>query len=258
MNEIRIFENEKFGKIRTTLIEDEPWFVAADVCGALEIGNPSQAISRLDEDEKVTLTTDEGHFGKLGGAQMLNVVSEAGLYSLILRSRKPEAKIFKRWITHEVIPSIRKYGVYATEEVLDKMINSPEFGIKLLTSLKEEREKRKALENIVEVQGGQLEEQKPLVEFANRVFDTEHLISVGEMAKLLRDKGFNVGRNKFFKYLRDNKVLMENNIPYQKYIDAGYFQVRETSNRNGGVFLVTYITGKGQMYLVDKVKSLSK
>lgn len=101
---------------------------------------------------------------------------------------------------------------------------------------------------------GQLEEQKPLVEFANRVSNTDRLISVGEMAKLLKDKGFNVGRNKFFEYLRNNKILMGNNVPYQKYIDAGYFQVRETSNRNGGVFLTTYVTGKGQMYLSNKFK----
>lgn len=119
----------------------------------------------------------------------------------------------------------------------------------------------KEIESVKQVNSAlmsQLEEQAPKVEFADKVSNTDKLISVGEMAKLLRDKGFNVGRNKFFKYLRDNKVLMENNIPYQKYIDAGYFQVRETSNRNGGVFLVTYITGKGQMYLVDRVKSLSK
>lgn len=256
MNEIKIFENEKFGKVRTTLIENEPWFVAADVCKALEIGNPSQAIARLDEDEKEnTLISNEGI---TRGNPNMTVVNEAGLYTLILSSRKPEAKTFKRWITHDVIPSIRKHGIYATEEVLDKMIDSPEFGIKLLTSLKEEREKRKALENVVEVQGNQLEEQKSLVEFANRVSNTDRLISVGEMAKLLKDKGFNVGRNKFFEYLRDNKILMGNNVPYQKYIDAGYFHVRETSNRNGGVFLTTYVTGKGQMYLVDKVKNLSK
>lgn len=119
----------------------------------------------------------------------------------------------------------------------------------------------KEIESVKQVNSvlmSQLEEQAPKVEFADKVSNTDKLISVGEMAKLLRDKGFNVGRNKFFKYLRDNKVLMENNIPYQKYIDAEYFRVRETSNLNGGVSLVTYITGKGQMYLVDKVKSLSK
>ena len=253
MNDIKIFENEKFGSVRVVERDGEPWFVANDVLRVLEVSNSKDALRGLDDDEKSGVDIIDPH----GREQTTNCVSEAGLYSIILRSRKPEAKTFKRWITHDVIPSIRKHGIYATEEVLDKMIDSPEFGIKLLTSLKEEREKRKALENVVEVQGNQLEEQKPLVEFANRVSNTDRLISVGEMAKLLKDKGFNVGRNKFFEYLRDNKILMGNNVPYQKYIDAGYFHVRETSNRNGGVFLTTYVTGKGQMYLVDKVKNLS-
>lgn len=254
MDDIKIFENEKFGSVRVIERDGEPWFVANDVFRVLEVSNSKDALRGLDDDEKSGVDIIDPH----GREQITNCVSEAGLYSIILRSRKPEAKTFKRWITHEVIPSIRKHGLYATEEVLDKMIDSPEFGIKLLTSLKEEREKRKALESVVEVQGNQLEEQKPLVEFANRVSNTDRLISVGEMAKLLKDKGFNVGRNKFFGYLRENKILMGNNVPYQKYIDAGYFHVRETSNRNGGVFLTTYVTGKGQMYLVDKVKNLSK
>lgn len=254
MNDIKIFENEKFGSVRVVERDGEPWFVANDVLRVLEVSNSKDALRGLDDDEKSGVDIIDPH----GREQTTNCVSEAGLYSIILRSRKPEAKTFKRWITHDVIPSIRKHGIYATEEVLDKMIDSPEFGIKLLTSLKEEREKRKALESVVEVQGNQLEEQKPLVEFANRVSNTDRLISVGEMAKLLKDKGFNVGRNKFFEYLRNNNILMGNNVPYQKYIDAGYFQVRETSNRNGEVFLTTYVTGKGQMYLVDKVKNLSK
>lgn len=117
-NQVRVFENTEFGKVRTIVKDGEPWFVAVDVCNALDIGNPSQAISRLDDDEKVTLTTNEGHSGKLGGAQMLNVISEAGLYSLILKSRKPEAKAFKRWITHEVIPTIRKTGGYVANDDL--------------------------------------------------------------------------------------------------------------------------------------------
>ena len=101
-NKIEVFKNEQFGEVRTILIGSELWFVAVDVCNALDIGNPSQAISRLDDDEKVTLTTNEGHSGKLGGAQMLNVISEAGLYSLILKSRKPEAKA--------LIPSARQHS----------------------------------------------------------------------------------------------------------------------------------------------------
>lgn len=115
MNEMQIFESDRFGQFRTTTIDGEPWFVAADVCRALEIGNPSQALTKLDDDEKMTLTSNEGHSGQRGGAQSMNVVNEPGLYTLVLGSRKPEAKAFKRWITHEVLPSIRKTGAYATD-----------------------------------------------------------------------------------------------------------------------------------------------
>ena len=112
-NELTIFENTQFGKIRSLLIEGEPWFVAADVCRALEIGNPSDAIKRLDSDEVMTLDLNEGHSGTRGGAQKLNLVNEPGMYALVLGSRKPSAKAFKRWIAHDVIPSIRKTGMYS-------------------------------------------------------------------------------------------------------------------------------------------------
>lgn len=114
MNEIQIFERAEFGQIRTTTIDDEPWFVAADVCRALELNNVSRAVDRLDDDEKMTLTSSEGHSGQRGGAQSMNMVNEPGLYTLVLGSRKPEAKAFKRWITHEVLPAIRRTGAYAT------------------------------------------------------------------------------------------------------------------------------------------------
>lgn len=114
-NEAQTFVSEKFGSVRVMTINNEPWFVAADVCKALEIGNPTMALSRLDEDEKMTLSLTEGHSGVRGGAQMANVVNEPGLYTLVLGSRKPEAKEFKRWITHEVIPTIRKTGGYIAD-----------------------------------------------------------------------------------------------------------------------------------------------
>ena len=114
-NEAQTFVSEKFGSVRVMIINNEPWFVAADVCKALEIGNPTMALSRLDEDEKMTLSLTEGHSGVRGGAQMANVVNEPGLYTLVLGSRKPEAKEFKRWITHEVIPTIRKTGGYIAD-----------------------------------------------------------------------------------------------------------------------------------------------
>lgn len=127
-NQIQLFKNEQFGDVRTVLQNGEPWFVAADVCKALEIGNPSQALSNLDEDEKMTLTNNEGHSGQRGGAQMMSIINEPGLYSLVIRSRKPEAKAFRRWITHEVIPSIRKHGLYAADELLA----NPDLFIKVL------------------------------------------------------------------------------------------------------------------------------
>ena len=118
-NKIEVFKNEQFGEIRTALIENEPWFVAVDVCRALEIGNSSQAISRLDADEKmITLISNEGN--KRGNPNM-TVVNEPGLYTLILSSRKPEAKAFKRWITHDVIPMIRKTGGYMTDSLLERI-----------------------------------------------------------------------------------------------------------------------------------------
>lgn len=115
MNEVAVFENEQFGTVRTVFVENEPWFVATDVCRALEIRNNRDALKRLDDDEKMTVALTDSHSGQRGGAQSMTVVNEPGLYSLVLGSRKPEAKVFKRWITHEVIPSIRKTGSYSVK-----------------------------------------------------------------------------------------------------------------------------------------------
>lgn len=134
MNELQIFTNEQFGSVRIITIEGEPWFVAADVCKALELSNPTVTVSRLDEDERAKF-----NLGRQGEAAIVN---EYGLYNLVLGSRKSEAKVFKRWITHDVIPSIRKHGMYATEELLE----NPDIAIAAFQALKEERAARKALE----------------------------------------------------------------------------------------------------------------
>ena len=143
-NKIEVFKNEQFGEIRTALIENEPWFVAVDVCRALEIGNSSQAISRLDADEKmITLISNEGN--KRGNPNM-TVVNEPGLYTLILSSRKPEAKAFKRWITHDVIPMIRKTGCYMTDSVLERIRKDPTFTYTLAKAMLREKDRADALE----------------------------------------------------------------------------------------------------------------
>lgn len=137
MGELKIFENPKFGKVRVVERDGEPWFVAADVCRALDISNSRDAVGRLDEDEKGVVSTDTP-----GGKQEMSAVNEAGLYNLTLGSRKPEAKAFKRWVTHEVIPSIRKHGAYMTPETIEEAMLNPDFIIKLATNLKKEREAR--------------------------------------------------------------------------------------------------------------------
>lgn len=119
-NKLMIFENEAFGKVRTLNLNGEPWFVAADVCKALELGNPSMTVERLDDDEKGISTIDT-----LGGKQRMAIINEPGLYSLVITSRKPEAKAFKRWITHEVIPAIRKHGVYITDREAQAVRRAP-------------------------------------------------------------------------------------------------------------------------------------
>lgn len=141
INGFDIFNSDDFGSVRVIMRDNEPWFVVVDVCKALDIGNPTQAIDRLDEDEKMTLISNESHSGKRGGAQPMNVVNESGLYTLVLGSRKPEAKAFKRWITHDIIPSIRKHGAFITDELL----NDPAKWAKVLEALAAERLKTKQL-----------------------------------------------------------------------------------------------------------------
>ena len=141
MNMLKVFEKAEFGRVRVVECEGEPWFVAKDVCECLELTDVSKTISLLDDDEKGT-----NSIRTPGGEQQMLVVSEPGLYSLILRSRKPEAKAFKRWIIHEVVPSIRKRGLYATEAVMDRILDDPDFGISLLQQYKFEREQRKLVE----------------------------------------------------------------------------------------------------------------
>ena len=141
MDRLKVFEKAEFGRVRVVECEGEPWFVAKDVCECLELTNTSQTLSYLDDDEKGIISNDTP-----GGKQEMSIISEPGLYSLILRSRKPEAKAFKQWIIHEVVPSIRKRGLYATEAVMDRILDAPDFGISLLQQYKFEREQRKLVE----------------------------------------------------------------------------------------------------------------
>ena len=249
MNELKTFQNPKFGTIRTTTINGEPWFVAVDVCKALDIDNSRQALARLDEDEKNTVILNDGNRGNPNTA----IVNEPGLYALVLSSRKPEAKAFKRWITHEVIPTIRKHGAYMTPEKVEEILLNPDTIIKLATELKEERERTAIL-------NAKIKADKPYTEFGAAIAANSDAILVRDFAKLLHNDGIKMGEKRLYKWLRENGFLMQTapTKPYQKYVDMGWFRVDERSiSTVQGQMIVstTKITGKGQMGLLSALRA---
>lgn len=259
-NNIEIFRNAEFGEIRTVIVDDEPWFVGKDVAEALGYSDATKAVRTHVEKEDKIMGSQNGApsiTDNLGRTQYPTWINESGLYSLILSSKLSSAKEFKHWVTSDVLPSIRKHGAYMTSQTIEEVFKSPDFIIQLATQLKNEQEARKAAENKVEEQQLQLEEQKPKVEFADHVSESENLITMEYMAKLANDEHINVGRNKLFSWLREQKILKFDNVPYQNFIDKGYFKVRESTFRRNNKFFTqqtTYVTGKGQLYIIKKLK----
>ena len=234
-NKIEVFKNEQFGEIRTSLIENEPWFVAVDVCRALEIGNSSQAISRLDADEKmITLISNEGN--KRGNPNM-TVVNEPGLYTLILSSRKSEAKAFKRWITHDVIPMIRKTGCYMTDSVLERIRKDPTFTYTLAKAMLREKDRADALE-------AELNAAKPKADYYDAFINPDDCTNIRTTAKELK-----IPERKFVKFLLNEGYLFRSPsgqlLPYNKKSNEGLFIVRDfvTFRYTGSQ---TYFTPKGK------------
>lgn len=251
MNAIQILEYEQFGQIRITMSEsNEPLFCLADVCRVLDL-IPSKVAQRLDKDvlSKYPLET-------AGGIQQTNFVDEDGLYDVILDSRKPEAKKFRKWVTSEVLPSIRKHGIYMTNETLEKALTSPDFLIRLATNLKEEKQKRIEAEQ-------KIQKDAPKVLFADAVSTSQRSCLVAELAKILQQNGVNIGQNRLFVWMRENGYLCSKgqyyNQPTQKAMELGLFELKQTSiTKPDGVVLVTTttkVTGKGQIYFVEKFLS---
>ncbi|SEB15958.1 Phage antirepressor protein KilAC domain-containing protein [Thalassobacillus cyri] len=220
MNELQKVFNYGEQQVRTVIIDDVVWFIAADVCTVLDIKNSHDAVVRLDADEKATSVIPTQF-----GDKEMNLVNESGLYSLIFRSRKKEAKQFKRWVTHEVLPSIRKNGSYNPQ-----VPQSFSEALRLAADLQEEAERN-----------------RPKVEAHDRFISGENYQTMSIAAKSL-----GTGRNKLFKFLKQKKILMSNNTPYQTYIDRGYFVVKEKPIQMGGQVInkpQTYVTPKGVDYL---------
>ena len=243
-NELEIFTNEEFGQVRTIVINEKPYFCAADIAKALGYAKPNNAISQHC---RATLKQGIPISGKI---QDVNFIPEGDVYRLIIKSKLESAGKFESWVMDEVLPTIRKHGAYMTNEVIEKTLTDPDFLIQLATQLKHEQEARKLAEK-------KIEEQKPLVEFANKVSNTSNVIDMGKMAKLLKDENINIGRNRLFTWLRKNKILMSNNIPYQRYIEGGYFQVKESTYETPygtKTLQTTYVTGKGQIYITEKLR----
>ena len=244
-NAIKIFENAEFGSVRTLVINGEPYFVGKDVAEILGYANTSKAlIDHVDDEDKLNNETLSS-LGQRGGW----LINESGLYSLILSSKLPNAKKFKRWVTSEILPAIRKTGSYSIQSKPDSYtIEDPAARARRWA---EEYEEKKALE-------AKIEEQKPLVEYAEHIQASKDVIDMKSMAKLASKNGIKIGRNKLFSFLRDRKILDRENIPYANYMDKEWFQVVESpyTFNNGDVKIIrtTLVSPKGQIGIIRQLK----
>jgi anti-repressor protein len=249
MNEPQQF-NFHGQQVRTVLVDHEPRFVGKDVAEVLGYANTRDALTRhVDEEDKGVsgITTPFGE-------QTMTIINESGLYSLVLSSKLPSAKEFKHWVTHEVLPTIRKHGAYMTPETIEKTLTNPDFIIKLATELKDEQARTAALTADNEV-------MKPKALFADAVSTSHTTILVGELAKLLRQNGVDIGQNRLFQTLRNQGFLISRkgtdwNMPTQRSMDRKLFRVKETAiSRSDGTVSISKtvkVTGKGQQYFINR------
>ena len=256
MNNLKVFNFES-NEVRTLLIDNEPWFIGKEVTEILGYSNTRDAINKhVDEEDKTVILKSQNATLEIPN-RGLTIVNESGLYSLILSSKLPSAKRFKKFVTSEVLPSLRKHGMYATEETIDKILSNPDFGIRLLSELKEEREKSKSLK----IENDQL---KPKALFADTVSASDTSILIGQLAKLLKQNGNDIGQNRLFKILRKDGYLGKSgenyNLPTQKSMNLKVMEIKErTVNNSDGSVRITktpMITGKGQVYFVNRYKEI--
>lgn len=242
MNKLQVFNFESH-EVRSLLLNNEPWFVGKDVAEALGYSKARNAIAtHIDSEDK----KDAPIQGTLGGVQEMTVINESGLYSLVLSSKLPSAKKFKRWVTSEVLPTLRKTGQYQVKE-----LSGSELMAKALIEA----------QNVLAAKDKQIEEMKPKALFADAVATSHTSILVGELAKILKQNGIDMGQKRLFAWLREKGYLIKRqgtdyNMPTQKAMDLGLFEIKEGSYVNGsGVNITTKtpkVTGKGQQYFINK------
>ena len=231
MDNIQIFKNESFGEVRVAGTSEEPLFCLADVCKVLELGNPSQVKTRLCGE----VITNEVIPDSLGRQQEMIFINEDGLYDVILDSRKPQAKTFRKWVTSEILPSIRKHGIYATDNVIDQILNNPDFGIELLTKLKEERSAR------IEA-----EKQVAVLTHVNKTY------TCTEVAKELGLKSA-IELNNRLKELGVQYKVNQTWVPYTKYATLGWFDIKQEVADNGHIIYHRKITGIGRQGIINLI-----
>lgn len=261
-NELQVF-NYQDNEVRTVLIDGEPWFVLKDVCSVLSLGSPHKVADRLDGDERNQIPLTDG----LGRQQETTIINESGLYNVILRSDKPEAKPFRKWVTGEVLPSIRKHGAYLTTETAERLLRDPRAIVTLVNALQDEQEKTGQLQKRVD---SLAEENKGLFRLsqhnmqAAKVIDaiasTPTMVTIGEMAKLLRQGGVKIGQNRLLGWMRANNWLIcrqgpDYNMPTQYAIERRYLKLCEThwpAEDGGQVFCKRpMVTWEGQRILME-------
>lgn len=221
MNELQIFKNNDLGEVRTILDKSNNiWFCIPDIAKALNISNATQLTERIDTDDKAMFD-----IGLINGA-LVNFTNESGLYTILLRSDKEEAKPFKKWVTSEILPTIRKTGMYITDNIYNLMMSEPEKIGEILIEYGKTKKENESLKLDNELKDKQIIEMQPKADFYDDVADSTNTCDMQTVAKTLNFKG--VGRNNLFEILRDNKILQYDNIPYQKYVDRGWFRLIET------------------------------
>lgn len=244
MNDIKIFNNPQFGDIRIAIDESgEPLFCLKDVCAILDL-SPNKVSQRLED----WVLSKYPISDNLGRSRDTNFVNESGLYDAIFDSRKPEAKQFRKWVTSEVLPSIRKHGAYLTDTAIEKALTSPDFLIQLATNLKEEKEKRMIAEK-------EVSKLKPKAELMEKILDADEKIDIGQAAKILQ---LPFGRNTLFAKLREAGVFFKNkNEPKQEYLKRGYFELKEKwierNNHDGFAVLKVLVTQRGLEFISKRL-----
>lgn len=253
-NEIQKFDF-KGSSLRTLTDEaGEPWFVAKDVCDILGMSNPSMAVTALDKDEVAQIDPKDYLGSENRSNQAVNIVSEPGLYKLIMRSRKPEAKEFQRWVTHEVLPSIRKTGGYIPTSESDS--DEDIMARAVLVAQKTIERKNQQLQ----AKDAQIKVLEPKARFADAVAASDGTCLVGELAKMLRQNGMDIGQNRLFRLLQADGYLGKSgsnrNVPTQRAMDLGLFRIKETTVTHADghttVSRTPKVTGKGQRYFIDR------